>query len=64
MKVTGLRNVPTSLFEPDQGKVKEVEVAVADAVVEANRGNCITVILENPNSEPLVSKERSDTRGH
>ena len=36
MKVTGLRNVPTSLFEPDQGKVKEIEVAVADAIVEAN----------------------------
>ena len=57
MKVTGLRNVPTSLFEPDQGKVKEVEVAVADAVVEANRGNCITLILENPNSEPLCLRK-------
>ena len=36
MKVTGLRNVPTSLFESDQGKVKEIGVAVADAIVEAN----------------------------
>ena len=54
---TGLRNVPTSLFEPDHGKVKEVGVAVADAVVEANRGNCITLILENPNSEPLCLRK-------
>ena len=50
MKVTGVRNVPMSLFEPDQGKADEVGVTVTDAVVEANQGNCIT---ENPNSEVL-----------
>ena len=57
MKVNGLRNVPMSLFEPDQGKANEVGVAVADAVVEASQGNCITLILENPNSEPLCLKK-------
>ena len=57
IKVTGLRNVPMSLFEPDQGKADEVGVTVADAVVEANQGNCFTVILENPNSEPLCLKK-------
>lgn len=52
MKVTGLRDVLTSLFEPDQGKASEIGVAVVDAIVEANQGNCITLILENPNSKP------------
>ena len=57
MRVTGLKCVPTSLFEPNPGKVKEVGVAVADAIVEANHGNCITLILENPNSELLNLKK-------
>ena len=57
MRVTGLRSVPTSLFEPDPEKANEVGVVVADAIVEANQGSCITLVLENPNSEPLCLKK-------
>ena len=57
MKVSGLRNVPISLFEPNQGQANAIGVTVVDAIVEANHGNCITIILENPNSEPLCLKK-------
>ena len=57
IRITGLKNVPTSLFEPDLGKANEVGVAVTDAIVEADHGNCITSILENLNSRILSLKK-------
>ena len=58
MKVTGLKSsVPMSLFEPDLTRVSEVGVKVADAIVQADQGNCITLIVENSNLQPMCLKK-------
>ena len=57
MRVAGVKDVPLSLFEPDQQRACEVGVDMDDAVVEAKQGSCITLVVENPNLEPLCLKK-------
>lgn len=52
-RVEGLPSSELALFEPDYELRKEYRLNMAEAIVQPDRSNTVTLILENASCEPL-----------